>query len=363
MRYGSKLLFVAVALMLVLVVPVSAVDADDDVQIVPYISYYDQLDTNGKAVFDAMNGLTPENLGVLDIILPSPMFLGGDDAEDQLDSYLKSMTNKAFYASADDDPMAFWGWGKSTCSYEWEPVVIKSGDTTLTGVVAIKMSFNIDPAYADDPATTDVNELRVKVDELTKAVNEFETLAKDTKSITIAASKYIGSKATYDPNVNTENESPYAHDAYGALVGHDGNKYAVCDGYSEAFVLLTEKYGVKSIIIRGTSGLEGHAWNAVEMEDGKWYGVDATFNDNGQGSDTRYILTGYNTVVDNVKFGVSHIPGIDPAYINGGFSYPTLAKEYYGYTTPTWLDVNIDWILIGLMCVAFSIGLWKIFKS
>ena len=66
----------------------------------------------------------------------------------------------------------------------------------------------------------------------------------------------------------------YMHSAYGALVlGR-----AVCDGYTEAFQYLLRRAGIEAFSVYGQGGAENHAWNVV-LIDGKYYHVDATWND------------------------------------------------------------------------------------
>ncbi|MFT8889057.1 MAG: transglutaminase domain-containing protein [Ethanoligenens sp.] len=70
---------------------------------------------------------------------------------------------------------------------------------------------------------------------------------------------------------------PQAFTAYGALV--DGS--AVCEGYAKAMKLLLDSAGLHSLYVTGTASSGGesgpHAWNMVYV--GKWYQVDATFDD------------------------------------------------------------------------------------
>ena len=66
----------------------------------------------------------------------------------------------------------------------------------------------------------------------------------------------------------------YAYRAYGVLV----NQKAVCNGYAEAMALLLTCAGVENRIINGYADDEPHAWNLVSI-DGKWYQVDATWDD------------------------------------------------------------------------------------
>jgi len=49
---------------------------------------------------------------------------------------------------------------------------------------------------------------------------------------------------------------------------------AVCDGYSKAFIIIMEHYGIKSQMVTGGA----HAWNVVKIKN-KWYHVDCTYDD------------------------------------------------------------------------------------
>lgn len=62
--------------------------------------------------------------------------------------------------------------------------------------------------------------------------------------------------------------------AYGALV----NQNAVCNGYAEALQLLFTCVGINSQFVVGMGNDLSHAWNLVELG-GKWYHLDATWND------------------------------------------------------------------------------------
>lgn len=130
---------------------------------------------------------------------------------------------------------------------------------------------------------------------------------------------------------------PLAHQAVSALVP-DREGGPVCDGYSKAFQLICSLLDIPSVCISGT-GISGgsagsHMWNAVQMEDGKWYGVDVTWDDTdskgGRGAADSFLLVGTETAVEGqVTFGEGHVP-IGNFSKNGyEFSYPTLSKTAY----------------------------------
>ncbi len=57
----------------------------------------------------------------------------------------------------------------------------------------------------------------------------------------------------------------------------------VCDSYRKAYSMLLDEAGIENTLVEGRTlnNDEGHAWNAV-MLDGKWYQVDATWDDPGE---------------------------------------------------------------------------------
>ena len=80
------------------------------------------------------------------------------------------------------------------------------------------------------------------------------------------------------------------HCIYNAVIGdHKG----VCESYAAAFKMLCDIHGIPCVYVAGLAHAgdqEGHAWNFVQMEDGNWYFVDATWDDTG--STDKYFLKG-----------------------------------------------------------------------
>ena len=133
---------------------------------------------------------------------------------------------------------------------------------------------------------------------------------------------------------NTYGEGTYAHQAYGALKG--GN--IVCEGYAEAFKLLCDREKIPCLLVSGNSvdstGATGfHMWNYVQMEDGKWYAVDVTWDDGRYATYQDYFLVGSTTVAknfDNRTFSNSHRPKGDFNLVGiTAFKYPTLSTKAY----------------------------------
>ena len=72
-------------------------------------------------------------------------------------------------------------------------------------------------------------------------------------------------------------KTPYSlyYDADG-----DGKIETVCAGYAKMMKLQCNKYGIPCVLVTGvTDSGEYHMWNYIQMENGVWYAVDATWDD------------------------------------------------------------------------------------
>lgn len=114
----------------------------------------------------------------------------------------------------------------------------------------------------------------------------------------------------------------YCHSCYGILL----KGYGVCESYALAMTRLLDAVGIRNMYIVGDAG-GGHAWNYVEMPDGKWYLLDSTWNDSGAidgaasaGSTGEYLL------VPNDGW---HTPEGRRFTIGKKFKYPKLATTSY----------------------------------
>lgn len=124
-------------------------------------------------------------------------------------------------------------------------------------------------------------------------------------SFIVSIREYIADTVYY-PDLNTSDYVMSAHDAYGALI--EGR--AVCQGYSDAVKLICDYYNIPCVCISGTSGNAGHMWNAIQMEDGVWYLMDLTWDDQDSRLYDDFFLVGTqstNTYFGGLKFCEEHI--------------------------------------------------------
>jgi len=79
--------------------------------------------------------------------------------------------------------------------------------------------------------------------------------------------------------------NPLARSPLSALKGAVGNEGPVCEGYSRAMKVLCDRKGIPCVLLSGAARYskdtpaEEHMWNYVQMEDGRWYAIDVTWND------------------------------------------------------------------------------------
>ena len=88
-----------------------------------------------------------------------------------------------------------------------------------------------------------------------------------------AVAEYSGDMAATQDKYN----DVYRYNSF-FMEGVFDDKVAVCNGLSQAFVLLCAIEGIESVKIAGTVSAGNHAWNKVNI-DGMWYIVDTTWGD------------------------------------------------------------------------------------
>ena len=136
---------------------------------------------------------------------------------------------------------------------------------------------------------------------------------------------YLVKSTTYDTSYYSKNDS---HEHLSNILNE---KRAVCQGYAVAFYVFMNELDIQCSLVSGYAG-EDHAWNAVKMDDGKWYFVDVTWDDpiingsssypNGDNLSYTYFLC-TNSFISRSHTAEEYI-GVEPA------SYGT-SNEYNNY--------------------------------
>lgn len=229
----------------------------------------------------------------------------------------ESMQNAAdafFY----DHPEVFWARSLS-CSMELQVV----------GTVGTYTNICVIPSMVSAGEST----AAALVEMFESRVNEAAGSISDT-----CITRYDQVKAAHDYicDTLTYSESALAHTS-GAAFAYD--QLAVCEGYAKAFKVLCDELGIPCVLVSGlgvnsTDGnsSEAHMWAYVQMEDGYWYLVDPTWDDQTEVA-YDYFLAGsadngfYRTI------GEDHLPSGDFSGRNYmSFAYPVLETEGYEVT-------------------------------
>ncbi len=227
------------------------------------------------------------------------------------------------YAVCLDHPEIFWYNG-----YSYGYSYVKSTGAVVS-ITYILKSPNVQGTTTPVYTESDI------VSNNTAMWNEFHRVAEELNLE--KRSRYSFVKELHDylcNNVDYVNDSSSCFDPYGTLVNGD----AVCQGYAETFKMFCDYYGIPVVNISGTGNGGAHMWNAVQMEDGIWYLMDITWDDQSPYIYYDFFLVGLQTKDEwfgGKAFNVSHVadnPSYLPSlnYASDAFEIPSL--EYFNAT-------------------------------
>ena len=93
----------------------------------------------------------------------------------------------------------------------------------------------------------------------------------------VAIHDYISGNVKYSNELLAALNTSYTFDwgitAYGAMI----DRLTICQGYADAFDMLTSMLGMNCTQVAGSGGGELHNWALIEL-DGNWYHVDCTWD-------------------------------------------------------------------------------------
>lgn len=286
--------------------------------------FYDQLDANNKAAYDVMKLWLEPRTDTLTITLPEPvsyktnsidMSSWSEEQSDEFSDVVFSCIKDGKTALMLDYPELLWlddnniavSLNYST-SYNF-----KKGTYTIK-LKKIYITGSVCDIYENlQNAVESTNLLKEGIENIKVEGDDFYTKVKFIHD-------YISNAVTYNL------DSPYYNTALGMFV----EPYQfVCEGYAEAVKLLCDKENIPCISVIGNINpiqKTGHMWNYIQMEDGKWYGLDCTWDDLDDESDPiqyKYFLTGASSFLSSHK--------ADDTYITPNFTYPELSETDYVY--------------------------------
>ncbi len=281
--------------------------------------YYDQLtDDHQRILYKNLLEATPAT-GMVEMVLTDiPEFILPNEGltpelQNQILAYLQEITSPAYAAAILDTPQLFWAKGVG-------------GNVTFeiigNKITKIYLHCTIDhyPQYDQSTYEITLAALTEKLNSLT-----FDS-TQGTYSLLKQFHDYLCENTVYVDSAN-------AHNIAGPLL--DGE--SVCEGYAKGFKLFCDLYGIPCMVVTGdgvtNTGSEPHAWNVVRMEDGAWYAVDVTWDDQPDQIYYDFFLSGGDTVPTYfyaLSFNESHRVEND-LYGNGAtiFAAPPLSNTAY----------------------------------
>lgn len=310
---------VAAILLTVLAASVTA-DGSDAVTSDAESYYYNLLDDDEKRIYDGFKNATVEN--------PSfSLTYTAQEVGDDANVFLNSETSK--YSEVlglfrQENLYAYWiGTGLKTAY---------SGTTGSGGTVTVTITdLMTDYGKTNDEVASNCSKIRSEISDLSAKIDTSSTFAKVQSIHAIVAEmlKYY----EYSPERPIPEDMTVRNIATAFLGGsYQDPAEVVCEGYAKTFKAICDAYDVPCIIVTGqgvtSSGSEGHMWNYVRMDDGNWYLVDCTWDDQ---SDllTDFFLVGSGTEAahfSNTTVGASHVT--DGKYDMTGMAQ--LASSQYG---------------------------------
>lgn len=290
-------------------------------------NYKDFLDENNTAVYEALEILTTPQTDTISVTLPQSLLISlsalpsskdfSSNDQEAYESAIFGSCKPGIDTLTFDMPEICWmdiskfsiGLGKDTTVSQ----NYFTGKYTLT-VRSLKFTPSCNSVFGS------VSDAQEYVDKLNKAIEDFPVSGDTRQEQLLSIHDYISQFTYYDTNAD------FASSALGALV----EPGVVCEGYSKGFKLICDRLGIPCVLVFGNynrSTNTAHMWDYVQMEDGKWYAVDVTWDDldNDDVVKYQYFLKGSDS------FNTNHTP--ESAYNITNFTYPELSAEDYSPAT------------------------------
>ena len=309
-------------------------------------SYGAQLDGNAKALYDLLvqNYVVdysqyldsvdfpfefPDTI-TFEAVVEDGSFQRKGESYVQATDDVKTAIQAASDAFSYDYPQAFWFRGSN---YGYRVSCVRDGSSS-TGYRGTFKNFTFKPANREisENAHTRMGDFMDGVQNAVAELNE-QTLGMDMEQKIKRIHDYICQRVTYR-NDNTL----WVHSAASLFL--DADPAFVCEGYAKSMKIFCYYMGINCACVSGTargtsSGTPGaHMWNYVQMDDGNWYLVDATWDDVGTPPSSRYLLVGRSTKgqyitigeerVEYTSFSTTSAEMVGPVFI-----LPVLAEESY----------------------------------
>ncbi len=217
--------------------------------------------------------------------------------------------------------------------FQSSPQEEKQGEMTASYVILY-------PAVYYDGIQKEIRPAQAVIDRLVRSVRKCQTRYEKVKAAHDAVLKQV------DYAGKGENQR-WHHTVTGGLLDRYGHR-GVCETYAKLFAVICRANDIPVILVTGGLKSENisHMWNYVQMEDGGWYLVDVT-NDDQREPKYDYFLAGSGTAAFAGRVGTTHRPS---GYLRAGqqepFRLPVLSESAYRGTASRKLTVSKSKIIL-----------------
>lgn len=243
---------------------------------------------------------------------------------------LKYIVQAAVDAFSYDHPEVFWFRG---CNYTFSYGYTRREDGSCQGYISSSVKLQLGIKEIETDAHKDMGAFMASVENTASMLQEkLENASIPEKAEEIH--DYICRLATYKGADDPGNL--VVHSARPAFLGTDHG--FVCEGYAKTMKILCDRLGVNCACVSGpaksaSSGTAGpHMWNYVQLEDGKWYLVDATWDDTKDPEEpyNTYLMAGWNSQGFYIKIREERTENCDLSASQGmQFIFPQIEEELY----------------------------------
>ncbi|MCQ2079779.1 MAG: hypothetical protein MJZ38_06985 [archaeon] len=278
-REGADLrrLLLAVTAVAVMVLAAFAMVSSDSSDADPAVDgktfYYSQLTESQKAIYDKFCTMTFENPR---IVTTYPGITTQGQADSLFNQYIDD-ENVAFDAFKNEHIEMFWvsNGHSSQSSFDADTMLI-------TTTVSISNQWGNNNAEINNTISninTVVNAIDSEIDKTNR-----DTLVQSIHNQLAARLQYLF--------FDEDHPIPSGNEPRNIATAFLDSENIVCEGFAKAFKYLCDKYGVPCILVSGWAysnptdradnfeeDSNRHMWNMVQLESGKWYLVDLTWND------------------------------------------------------------------------------------
>ncbi|WP_373212097.1 Ig-like domain-containing protein [Ruminococcus sp. 5_1_39BFAA] len=243
---------------------------------------------------------------------------------------LKYIVQAAVDAFSYDHPEVFWFRG---CTYTFSYGYTKNADGNCQGYISNSVKLQMGTKEIETDAHKDMEAFMASVDN-TVSILQGELGNASTPEKVKGIHDYICRLATYKGADAPGNL--VVHSARPAFLGTDHG--FVCEGYAKTMKILCDRLGVNCACVSGLAkstayGTVGaHMWNYIQMADGKWYLVDATWDDTKDPEVplTTYLMVGWDSQGLYIKISEERTENRDLSASGGmQFTFPQLERGIY----------------------------------